>query len=335
MSDKLTNRERFLRVLNFEPVDRLPVIEWATWWNETVDRWHGEGLPAELIDAGDIRDYFGLDPMRQYWIYPQSAECPREKTHGAGLVSSREEYLELKKFLYPESPFDEDMVREWAKRQATGDLVVWISLDGPFWWPRVLFGIEPHLYAFYDEPELMQEMNSDLLSFSIRALDRFCSICTPDFVTFAEDMSYNHGPMLSKVQFDEFMAPFYRKIIPILEERNIVSFVDSDGDITKPVAWFEEVGVQGILPLERMAGVDVNSLREVHPRWRMIGGFDKTVMHKGEERMRQEFERVMPAMRQGGFILSCDHQTPPEVSIDDYRLYVRLLREYSEKAAQP
>jgi uroporphyrinogen-III decarboxylase len=57
-------------------------------------------------------------------------------------------------------------------------------------------------------------------------------------------------------------------------------------------------------------------------------------MHLGEARMRQEFERLMPAMRQGGFIPSCDHQTPPEVSLEDYRLYVRLLREYCEAAAK-
>ncbi|HEY3298340.1 MAG TPA: uroporphyrinogen decarboxylase family protein [Armatimonadota bacterium] len=334
MADTLTNRERFSRVLKFEPVDRLPVIEWASWWSKTIDRWHGEGLPLDLTDAGDIRDYFGLDPMRQYWIYPQSPTCPQPQGHGAGLVASHEEYRELKKHLYPEQPFNAELVKSWAQRQSEGELVVWISLDGPFWWPRVLFGIEPHMYAFYDYPELMNEMNEDLVEFSIRALDQFCEICTPDFVTFAEDMSYNHGPMLSKALFDEFMTPFYRRIAPVLQERSIVSFVDSDGDITKPVAWFEKVGIQGILPLERMAGVDVNSLRETHPRWRMIGAFDKTVMHLGEARMRQEFERLMPAMRQGGFIPSCDHQTPPEVSLEDYRLYVRLLREYCEAAAK-
>ncbi|MGW8258332.1 MAG: hypothetical protein ACWGMZ_12670, partial [Thermoguttaceae bacterium] len=30
----------------------------------------------------------------------------------------------------------------------------------------------------------------------------------------------------------------------------------------------------------------------------------------------------------GGFIPSVDHQTPPGVSIDQYRIYLRLLRDY-------
>jgi uroporphyrinogen-III decarboxylase len=152
-------------------------------------------------------------------------------------------------------------------------------------------------------------------------------------MTFAEDMSYNHGPMLSKAQFDEFLAPYYRRITYSLQERGITVFLDTDGDVTKPVSWYEEVGIQGFLPLERMAGVDVNQLRRDHPQLRMLGAYDKTVMHLGEERIRREFERLLPAMRQGGYIVSVDHQTPPEVSLDDYRLWLRLLCEYCEKAA--
>jgi len=39
-------------------------------------------------------------------------------------------------------------------------------------------------------------------------------------------------------------------------------------------------------------------------------------------------------MRTGRFIPSVDHQTPPAVSIPDYRLYLRLLREYAEQACR-
>ena len=65
----------------------------------------------------------------------------------------------------------------------------------------------------------------------------------------------------------------------------------------------------------------------------MVGGFDKTVMHKGEDALRREFARIKPAVMGGHYIPSCDHQTPPAVSIDDYRLYVRLLREFSDEVA--
>ena len=37
-------RERFLRTMDFREVDRLPMLEWASWWDKTVARWKTEGL---------------------------------------------------------------------------------------------------------------------------------------------------------------------------------------------------------------------------------------------------------------------------------------------------
>jgi len=45
--------------------------------------------------------------------------------------------------------------------------------------------------------------------------------------------------------------------------------------------------------------------------------------------MRAEFERLVPIMHTGGFIPSVDHQTPPGVSLAQYRDYLKLLDEYT------
>jgi len=89
-----------------------------------------------------------------------------------------------------------------------------------------------------------------------------------------------------------------------------------------------------VLPLERQAGVDAAKLRSAFPTFRMIGHFDKMTMTRGEAAMRAEFERLLPVMRSGGFIPGVDHQTPPGVSLAEYRVYLRLLEEYSLKGAR-
>ncbi len=58
----------------------------------------------------------------------------------------------------------------------------------------------------------------------------------------------------------------------------------------------------------------------------MVGHFDKMVMNRGEAAIREEFERLVPLMRSGRFIPSVDHQTPPGVSLEQYRSYLRQLR---------
>jgi hypothetical protein len=328
-----TVRSRVVKVLRGEmPEDRMPIIEWASWWHLTIERWQREGLSRELDSIG-IKRHFGLDVDYQNWF---GAFKPDAAKGEGEWIRDEADYEALRPHLFPDPPIiDRELWTRRAQEQEAGDAVVWISLDGFFWFPRSLFGIEPHLYAFYDQPKLMHRINSDLVEFQRRCIEEFCEICVPDFMTFAEDMSYNHGPMLSKDTFDEFLAPYYREIVPEVTGRGITAIVDSDGQVEPMIPWLEEVGLQGILPLERMAGVDVARIRSNHPNWRMIGGFDKTVMHLGEEAMRREFERLLPTIRAGRFLPSVDHQTPPGVAMKDYELYLEIFREYAARAVEP
>jgi len=330
----MNTRERFQAVMNFESFDRLPILEWAVWWDKTIERWRQEGLPENVTDRYDICSHFGLDIYKQGGIGAWRPGIPLPASHGAGIMSSEEDYNKLIEFLYPDDAVDFQMWERWAEEQKNGDSVLWFTIEGFFWFPRTLFGIENHLFAFYDYPELMHRINSDLTEWMLKVIDQICSVCKPDFMTFAEDMSYNHGPMLSKDLFNEFMRPYYDKIIPKLKENNIIPIIDSDGDISVPAYWFEEAGLDGILPLERQAGVDMAKLREEHPKMKFIGHFDKMTMNKGEEAMRAEFERLLPTAKKGGFLISCDHQTPPGVSYEDYKLYLSLFREYAEEAGK-
>lgn len=331
----MTTRERFHAVMNFQPFDRLPLVEWAIWWDETIARWHSEGLPGHLTDQQELFGHFGLDLYCQDWIRARRPDCPRAASHGAPLIGSMSDYESIRPHLFPD--MDAGRLKrwsEWAQRQQEGNAVLWFTLEGFFWFPRVLLGIEPHLYAFYDQPDLIHRISTDLAAWHVGVVEKIGSICEPDFMTFAEDLSYNNGPMISKDQFDEFLKPYYAQIVPLLKKHSVTPFVDSDGDVTLPAFWFEESGIEGILPLERQAGVDIARLRADHPRMKFIGHFDKMTMHKGETAMRAEFERLLPIASRGGFLISVDHQTPPGVSYRNYQLYLKLFSEYAERASR-
>lgn len=331
----MTNRERLVNTLHFRPVDRLPRIEWASWWNQTIDRWKQEGLPSDM-PADKISDFWGLDGLKQIWCVPRSSACPKPRFHGSGIMETEEEYEALRPYLFPKEPLENylEQLKRWKPLHDQGEISIWLSFDGFFWFPRTLFGIENHLYAFYDYPQLMHRMNREEAAYILYCIEEICKVLTPDFMTFAEDMSYNHGPMLSKECFDEFLRPYYLQTVPAVKEKGILPMVDTDGDVSKLIPWLREAGVEGILPLERQAGVDVAAIRKQYPDFRMIGAFDKTVMRRGEAAMREEFERLLPVMRSGGFIPSVDHQTPPDVSMENYRIYLKLLQEYTEKGAK-
>lgn len=330
----MTNRERFRALMNFQPVDRLPVVEWAPWWDKTIDRWRSEGL-GDLSDRYAICEHFGQDIFRQGRFWLKGPKTPKPKRHLGGLIESMDDYERIRPTLYSMDRVNAHPWAQWAAEQQRGESVVWYNVDGFFWGPRVLMGVEAHLMGFYDQPELIHRINADLLDYQLKVLDAVCEVCVPDFICFAEDMSYNHGPMLSGDLFEAFLAPYYRRIVPRIHERGAWVFVDTDGDVTIPTDWYLGVGFDGFLPLERMAGVDVAALRRRHPKLRMIGAFDKTVMHRGQAAIAAEFQRLLPVARQGGFVISCDHQTPPGVSLADYQLYMKLFGEYAARAAEP
>jgi len=57
----VTHRERLLRTLRFQPVDRVPDYEFGA-WEQTIARWHKEGLPEDYTGVWEaIPEYFHTD----------------------------------------------------------------------------------------------------------------------------------------------------------------------------------------------------------------------------------------------------------------------------------
>jgi len=332
------------RIYNFfkgKEIDRLPIIEWAPIWNLTLDRWKNEGLKATGENFPqywrNIQLELGLDANFPTYFFPRTPGiCPVASTHGAGIIKTEKEYQEVKKFLFhdPSMYLSKEHLKWMKQTREEGDTIHWFTVDGFFWHPREMFGIEAHLYSFYDEPELYHQMCEDYVEWLKKVVEFIGNSFRFDFMTFEEDMSYNNGPMISEDLFDEFLAPYYKKIIPLLKTLDIPVIIDSDGDITKAVDWYAKVGANGMLPLERQAGVDISLYLEKQPNMFFLGHFDKMCMKFGEDAIRKEFERLYPSMLSKRFIPSVDHQTPPDVSLKNYKTYVKLLKEYTVKASK-
>lgn len=332
----MKTRERFKSVLSGKlPDDRLPIVEWSPWWDMTIDRWEHEGLPIGMNRVG-IDRHMGLDEFYLVHIFPDTSCLPAPESCGAHITTCEADYDAVKEQIFSQKIIDSfiPQLKKMKPRQENDEIMVCLLLQGYFWFPRTILGIEPHLLAFYDEPEFMHKLNSDVCEFNQRAIKTMHEILTPDMAVFYEDMSYNLGPMLSKDSFDEFLTPYYHKTVPMMKQKGTKVFIDTDGNVEPLIPWFKNTGIEGVTPLERMAGVDVNRILENHPDYFLCGGFDKIQMSLGEEKIRAEFDRIFPAMKTGHYIVSCDHQTPPGVSYEDYKLYRKILEEYCCKAVE-
>lgn len=230
---------------------------------------------------------------------------------------------------------DENMERlygPYREGNRKGEFPIRFRLQGFFWCPRDLMGVEEHLVGYYDYPEMINDMNRFQLDLYKDQMEKILKIIKPDVLFFEEDLSGKNGPMLSPALFDEFVAPCYQEIIPFLKERGVKNvFVDTDGDFTKLIPNFTNSGVDGFLPVDVNAGVDIVRVREQFPNVKFIGGFNKLEIVEGPEAIDKEFERLLPVIKQGGYLVGIDHQAAPSTTYENYQYFIKRLGEVMEQ----
>jgi len=214
-----------------------------------------------------------------------------------------------------------------------GDYSIRLNIEGFFWVPRELMGIEAHMFAFYDEPDLLHDIIGYVLKIYQTKLMKVIKLLQPDVVYFMEDLSGKNGPMISPAMFEEFLGDYYRQIIPMMKEAGVGNvFVDTDGDFAQLIPHFMAAGVDGFLPMDVNAGMDIVKVREAFPNLKFIGSFNKLCIADGPKAIDKEFERLLPIIRQGGFIPGSDHQVAPSTSLEDYKYYIGKLKEVMKEA---
>jgi hypothetical protein len=209
-----------------------------------------------------------------------------------------------------------------------GDYSIRMNIEGFFWTPRELMGIEPHMFAFYDQPEMIHDINEYILMIYLEKLTKVLEIIPADVVYIMEDLSGKNGPMISPELFDEFVGSYYKRLIPVLKSKGVRHiFVDTDGDFKKLIPNFIESGIEGFLQMDVNAGMDIVAVREEFPNLKFIGAYNKLCIAEGREEIDREFERSMPVIRQGGYIPGADHQVAPATSLENYLYYIKRLKE--------
>ncbi len=217
---------------------------------------------------------------------------------------------------------------QFKEGNRAGDYSIRFRISGFFWTPRTLMGIEEHMMAFYDQPELLHEINQFVLDTYIRYVDKIFDIIQPEVILLEEDLSGSNGPMLSPETFETFVAAYYKQLFPFLKKKGVKNiFVDTDGDFNILIPKFMEAGVDGFLPMDVNGGMDIVEVRKKYPNLKFIGGFNKLRIAEGKEAIDEEFKRILPIIKQGGYVPGCDHQVAPSTTLENYQYYIMRLKE--------
>ena len=355
-------RERYLRYMRFEPVDRIPLMEMGV-LDDTLERWHGEGLPQWVRCLRNLEDYLNLDrswncnwlPIHEQ-IYPPFEPKVLEETETDQVISDamgvvyrqRKHHQTIPQYIrFPvenENDYDKLLPRlngkdtrrylvdfddELRWRNERGE-IIGISFQGFFGFPRELMGFENLCIAFCDQPQLIRRMIADRVQFAKDLFARLLATGQLNFVQIWEDMAYKAGPMISPRMVKEFMLPAYGELVSFFRGGGVeLIMVDCDGDMRSLLPIWLEAGVDGVHPSEIAANCDPLEFRRRYPRCRIHGGLDKRIIAWGREGVDAELRRVQPLLKEGAYIPSIDHFVPYDISFETYLYYVERRRELS------
>jgi uroporphyrinogen decarboxylase len=252
-------------------------------------------------------------------------------------VRTRQDFEALKRRYNPQSPtryppYWAEKVKIWRMR----DYPLTTPANGAmgfYWNLRQWMGTTNASYVFYDDPQLAHEMMEFTADFVIETLHRALHEVQIDYFSFAEDMAYKAGPLISPALFKEFVFPRLRRVCGFLREHGVTSiWVDSDGNLEPLVPLLLDAGVNCLWPLEATAGMDPVKLREKYGNeLALSGGVDKRALTQGKKEIECEVYYKLPdLLEQGGYIPTLDHSVPPNVPLENYLYYLELKQKLLE-----
>lgn len=359
----MTLIERFRAVMNFQETDRPWLMPTIGFWDETLERWRKEGLPFYVNEVTAFA-YFDFDvfiPLfighheqpgffppfapkviengeRHRLVRDYSGKIYKEFTDGTSSIpqfleapiKNMDDFRRHRWRLEPgfpgrcENPVN-DAIQAAAKLRS---IPLGVIVCGLFGFHRHMLGVETLMTAYFDMPELIHAMSRQWVKLTrgaIRLLKKRYDII---FVNFWEDMCFRSGPLISPNTFRKFMSPYYKLVIEDARENGLEFFgVDTDGDCTLVIPLFEDAGVNLMWPFEVQSGMDVRVVREKHPEMVISGGLDKRALAVDHAAIDEEVLSKVPRMlSKGGYMPAIDHAVPPDVSLENFNYYLRLLR---------
>ena len=252
----MTHRQLFQQIMYYGDFDRMPVLHWAV-WDETVERWRGEGLPA--FDAADINlqgpevhAFLGTQPLWSFLgadcgLFPLFEEEDIEVTDeyrvfrdSGGVVvkdwkgkssiphqieftlKGAEDWPQYKERLQPDpARIPANLDNHIAQCLGSG-LAVVVGVGSMMGWIRNWMGVQNMSYLMYEAPDVYADMVDTIAELSCWSLNEILPIAkaaglTPDLGFGWEDICGSSGPLVSPPVFDAYVAPGYRKIRGTLE----------------------------------------------------------------------------------------------------------------------
>ncbi|MBI2942544.1 MAG: hypothetical protein HYY04_19105 [Chloroflexi bacterium] len=357
---ELTSRERIKTTLRRSIPDRVPLLD-TTFWPDTIDRWHQEGLPLGMSPC----DYLDMDFITLYpfdttlrlptrtiqetdeWVISTDANgATRQRWkhryatpgHTEPTVRTRADWERVKGNLKPDpSRLVEDVngarfdnqLQLFRLRERMGAYRA-IRPQDPVWFTLVMMGFEDALIMFGEDPDLAEDIFDTYTDFSLGmsqlAVDRGLQF---DGMWCFSDLCYRNGMLYSPKFYRERILKYHQKYADFCHQRGWEFILHCDGYVGQFIPLLIEAGFDCIQPLEARAGNDVREFKRLYGQdIAFFGNINADVLARSRDEIREEVvSKISVAKENGGYLYHIDHSVNSLISFDNYCYTIQLVRE--------
>jgi len=153
-----------------------------------------------------------------------------------------------------------------------------------------------------------------------------------DAVISGDDYAYRKGLLMSPRQFREFILPYLKRLVNAVHRRGAPFIKHCDGYIWPILGDLVEAGIDGLHPIEPLAGMSIAEVKERYgDRICVAGNVDVSyVLPLGSrEDVAKETRRcISEASPGGGHILSSSNSIHNAVKVENLKAMIETAKKY-------
>lgn len=360
---QMTKRERVLRTARFEEVDRVPIYDILQ--NDAVIE-HYAGRPLNY-DDGDWTVGLAVGHALDMTRMVSGPQKPGMYRRADGILIQVERWTSWIverpfKSTAEARPWIEDRIEEANKTTfdenyregfrkgvlnkiasfAEGDpfrdndptvfvLESGVGLTELYW----ALGMELFVEMTLEAPDLLEEWLDACHRCELR---RVACVADPELIPIAltyDDIAHKTGPMFSPAWLRKMWAHRLRDLVEAWHQRDTLCLYHSDGNLWLVLDDLVGAGVDGLNPLEIMAGMDVGEVRKKYPNLFLAGGIDVSqLLPLGTpDEVREACRQAIEDTDGRGFFMGSSTELHWEVPLENARAMFEFQWEQSGRSS--
>lgn len=283
------------------------------------------GFTAKIDSGNEYTDEWGITYRRDDSTWPIDATIEYPLTDGT----------DWNNYDFPDVNISSryDGIRTALKMSESNKMGIIGTVRGPYSASWMLFGFENFLYMFYDDPATVVKVLDATTDFAIQGGLEMAKLGV-DALLFADDYGSNNQTLFSQAHFTEYILPCIKRMCDAFKKAGIPVIMHSDGHIHQFIEGSIDAGINGLHPIERYAGLDIEEIkRKYGKKITIFGNVDnkETLVNGTKEDIEAQVkECISLAAKGGGYCLGSDHSIHDDIPNENVFALYEAGRKYGK-----